>query len=85
MSLEVTLIELNNYKMAYKLRHKETGLFFCRAKGLANDKRYGELGSREYFLNRHLSKRGRVYEHISEKQKKLYILDYADEFEIFKI
>ena len=55
--------------MAYKLRHKETGLFFCRAKGLADDKRYGELGSRENFLNRHLSKRGRVYEHISEKQK----------------
>jgi hypothetical protein len=42
----------------------------CSEKGLANDKRYGELGSREYFLNRHLSKRGRVYEHISEKQKK---------------
>lgn len=71
--------------MAYKLRHKETGLFFCRAKGLANDKRYGKLGSRENFLNRHLSKRVRVYEHISEKQKKLYILNYADEFEIFKI
>lgn len=71
--------------MAYKLRHKETGLFFCRAKGPANDKRYGKLKSRENFLNRHLSKRGRVYEHISEKQKKLYILNYADEFEIFKI
>ena len=71
--------------MAYKLKHKETGLFFCRAKGMADDKRYGEFGSRERFLNRHLSKRGRIYESISEKQKKMYLRNYSDEFEIIKI
>ena len=71
--------------MAYKLKHKETGLFFCHAKGMADDKRYGEFGSRERFLNRHLSKRGRIYESISEKQKKMYLRDYSDEFEITKI
>lgn len=72
--------------MAYKLKHKETGLFFCKAKGLASDKSYGSFGSRERFLNRHLSKRGRVYESITEKQKVQYIgEEYANEFEIVKI
>lgn len=72
--------------MAYKIRHKETGLFFCKAKGLANDRSYGKYGSRERFLNRHLSKRGRIYESITEKQKAQYVSEgYADEFEIVEI
>lgn len=55
--------------MAYKIKHKETGLFFCRAKGLSDDKKYGRPYSREWFLNRHLSKRGRIYESLTEKHK----------------
>lgn len=72
--------------MAVKFRHKGTGLFFCRAKGLSNDKRFGKEGSWERFLNRHLSKRGRVYETATEKQKIEWIgEEYADEFEIVTI
>lgn len=72
--------------MAVKFRHKETGLFFCKAKGLSTDKSYGKYGSRERFLNRHLSKRGRIYESASEKQKTEWIgKDYADEFEIVNV
>lgn len=72
--------------MAVKFRHKETGLFFCKAKGLSTDKSYGKSGSREYFLNRHLSKRGRIYESASEKQKADWIgKNYADEFEIITV
>ena len=72
--------------MAVKFRHKETGLFFCKAKGLSTDKSYGKHGSRERFLNRHLSKRGRIYESASEKQKTEWIgKKYADEFEIVKV
>nr|DAQ59846.1 MAG TPA: hypothetical protein [Caudoviricetes sp.] len=69
--------------MAVKFRHKETGMFFCKAKGLSNDKKYGEYGSRERFLNRHLSKCGRIYESATEKQKSEWIgKRYSDEFEI---
>lgn len=72
--------------MAYKIRHKETGLFFCKAKGLSGDKKYGPYWSKEHFLNRHLSKRGRIYESITEKQKAQYVgKEYADEFEIVEI
>lgn len=72
--------------VAVKFKHKETGLFFCKAKGLSNDKRFGKEGSRERFLNRHLSKRGRVYEVATEKQKTEWIgKEYADEFEIVTI
>ena len=72
--------------MAVKFRHKETGLFFWKAKGLSTDKSYGKHGSRERFLNRHLSKRGRIYESASEKQKTEWIgKKYADEFEIVKV
>lgn len=72
--------------MAYKIKHKETGLFFCKAKGLSDDKKYGRPYSRERFLNRHLSKRGRIYESITEKQKAQYVgKEYADEFEIVEI
>lgn len=72
--------------MAVKFRHKETGLFFCRAKGhsptIREEKEYG---SHAIFLKRNLSKRGRIYESATEKQKKLWIGKYADEFEIVEV
>lgn len=72
--------------MAVKFRHKETGMFFCKAKGLSTDKSYGERNTRERFLNRHLSKRGRIYESATEKQKADWIgRKYSDEFEIVKV
>lgn len=72
--------------MAYKLRHKETGLYFCRAKGLSDDKKYGPKYSKERYLNRHLSKRGRIYDSVTEKQKAQYVgKEYADEFEIVEV
>ncbi len=72
--------------MAVKFKHKETGLFFCKAKGLSGDKRFGERGTRDRFLNRHLSKRGRIYESATEKQKADWVgKKYADEFEIVKV
>lgn len=55
--------------MAVKFRHKETGLFWCRAKGLApSRKEYYELGEESIFRKRHLSKRGAIYETATEKQ-----------------
>jgi hypothetical protein len=72
--------------MAVKFRHIETGLFFCRAKGLAPTYREVlEYGSHAIFLKRNLSKRGRVYEYATEKQKRNWIGEYADEFEIVEI
>lgn len=73
--------------MAVKLRHKETGLFFCRAKGLSPSIReYDELGEEAIFRKRHLSKRGRIYESCSEKQKRDWIgRKHADEFEIVNV
>lgn len=53
--------------MAVKFRHKETGLFFCRAKGLSPSRRdYDKLGEEGIFRKRHLSKRGRIYETATE-------------------
>lgn len=73
--------------MAVKFKHKETGLFFCRAKGRSpsiQERRM--LGEDEIFRKRHLSKRGRVYESATEKQKALWIgKEYADEFEIIDV
>ncbi len=41
---------------------------------------------RDRFLNRHLSKRGRIYESATEKQKADWVgKKYADEFEIVKV
>ena len=72
--------------MAVKFRHIETGLFFCRAKGLSPTYReVFEYGSHAIFLKRNLSKRGRVYESATEKQKRNWIGEYADEFEIVEI
>ena len=72
--------------MAIKFKHKETGLFFCKAKGLSKSEKYGKFGSRERFLNRHLSKRGRIYETATEKQMAEWIgKEYANEFEIVKV
>lgn len=57
--------------MAVKFRHKETGLFFCRAKGRSPKiMEIKEYGSYAIFLKRNLSKRGRIYESATEKQKK---------------
>ena len=40
--------------MAVKFRHKETGLFFCRAKGLSPSRRdYDKLGEEGIFRKRH--------------------------------
>lgn len=73
--------------MAVKFKHKETGLFFCRVKGASlsiQEKRM--LGEDEVFRKRHLSKRGRIYEYATEKQKEQWIGKYhADEFEIVNV
>lgn len=73
--------------MAVKFRHKETGLFFCRAKGLCPSLReVTEKGENAIFRKRNLSKRGRIYESATEKQKVLWIgKEHADEFEIVKV
>lgn len=73
--------------MAVKFKHKETGLFFCKAKGTSpsiQERRM--LGEDGVFRKRHLSKRGRVYESATEKQKEQWIGKYhADEFEIVNV
>ena len=73
--------------MAVKFRHKETGLFFCRAKGLSPSRRdYDKLGEEGVFRKRHLSKRGRIYETATENQKRDWIdKKHADEFEIVTV
>lgn len=73
--------------MAVKFRYKETGLFWCRAKGLALSRwQLNKFGKDEIFRNRHLSKRGRIYETATEKQKREWIgKEHADEFEIVKV
>lgn len=73
--------------MAVKFRHIETGLFFCRTKGLSPTIReINEAGgSHAIFLKRNLSKRGRIYESATEKQKRNWIGEYADEFEIVEV
>lgn len=73
--------------MAVKFRHKETGLYFCKAKGRAPTIfEYEKLGRKAIFRKRNLSKRGRIYESATEKQKREWIgADYADEFEIVNI
>ena len=60
--------------MAVKFRHKETGLFWCRAKGRSPSRNeYYELGEESIFRKRHLSKRGAIYETATEKQKREWI------------
>lgn len=73
--------------MAVKFRHKETGLFFCRAKGRCPTLReVEEIGRDAMFKKRNLSKRGCIYEYATEKQKRLWIgEEYADEFEIVDV
>ena len=78
---------MGGIRMAVKFRHKETGLFFCRAKGLSPSiKMYNELGEEAIFRKRNLSKRGRIYETATENQKRLWIGErHADEFEIVDV
>lgn len=73
--------------MAVKFKHKETGLFYCKAKGRSPSLReMKELGENEIFQKRHLSKRGRVYESATEKQMISWIGGrHANEFEIISI
>lgn len=73
--------------MAVKFRHKETGLFFCKAKGLSPSRRdWDMLGEENIFKKRNLSKRGRIYETATKKQKMSWIGSrHADEFEIVEI
>lgn len=73
--------------MAVKFRHKETGLYWCRAKGLSPSRQqYNELGEDANFRKRHLSKRGRIYESATEKQKEEWIgKRHSDEFEIVQV
>ena len=73
--------------MAVKFKHKETGLFYCRAKGLSPSwQEVREKGEDVIFRKRHLSKRGRVYESATEKQMVSWIGHrHADEFEIVNI
>lgn len=73
--------------MAVKLRHKETGLFYCRAKGRSPSLReVEEIGRDAMFRKRNLSKRGRIYHSCTEKQKRDWIgREHADEFEIVHI
>lgn len=66
-------------KMAVKFRHKETGLFFCRAKGLSPSiKVYNELGEDAIFRKRNLSKIGRIYETATENKKRMWIGEKHD-------
>lgn len=78
---------MGGISMAVKFRHKETGLFFCRAKGLSPSRRdYDKLGEEGIFRKRHLSKRGRIYESATENQKRDWIgKEHADEFEIVHV
>lgn len=78
---------MGGIRMAVKFRHKETGLFFCRAKGLSPSiKMYNESGEEAIFRKRNLSKRGRIYETATENQKRLWIGEkHADEFEIVDV
>lgn len=78
---------MGGISMAVKFRHKETGLFFCRAKGLSPSLYdYDKLGEEGIFRKRHLSKRGRIYESATENQKRDWIgKKHADEFEIVKV
>ena len=78
---------MGGISMAVKFRHKETGLFFCRAKGLSPSiMDYDKLGEEGIFRKRHLSKRGRIYESATENQKRDWIgKKHADEFEIVKV
>ena len=72
---------MGGISMAVKFRHKETGLFFCRAKGLSpSTMDYDKLGEEGIFRKRHLSKRGRIYQKRDWIGKK-----HADEFEIVKV
>ena len=73
--------------MAVKFKHKETGLFWCKAKGRSPSRsEYYELGKEGIFRKRHLSKRGAIYENATEKQKREWIgKEHADEFEIVKV
>lgn len=73
--------------MAVKFKHKETGLFFCKAKGLSPGRdEYFRLGEDAIFRKRHLSKRGRIYESATERQKQEWIgKKHADEFEIVTV
>ncbi len=73
--------------MAVKFRHKETGLFWCRAKGRSPSiNEYYKLGEESIFRKRHLSKHGAIYETATEKQKREWIGEtHADEFEIVKV
>jgi hypothetical protein len=66
--------------MAARLRHKETGLYWAKARGLADANK--DLEPRERYMKRHLSKRGRIYHSITDKQKEEWIGKYANEFEI---
>jgi hypothetical protein len=44
---------MGGISMAVKFRHKETGLFFCRAKGLSPSRRdYDKLGEEGIFRKR---------------------------------
>lgn len=73
--------------MAVKFRHKETGLFYCKAKGRSPSIREMiEVGEEAMFRKRNLSKRGRIYEAATEKQMRLWIgNEHADEFEIINV
>lgn len=73
--------------MAVKFRHKETGMFFCRAKGLSPGREeYNRLGEDAIFRKRHLSKRGRIYETATDNQKRDWIgSKHSDEFEIVTV
>lgn len=73
--------------MAVKFRHKETGLFFCREKGLSPSiRQVKEFGEEAIFRKRNLSKRGRIYESATENQKRMWIGEkHCDEFEIVQV
>lgn len=72
--------------MAVKFRHKKTGLFFCKVKDRSPSLReVEEIGSYAMFIKRNLSRRGRIYESATEKQKQRWIGEYTDEFEIVNV
>lgn len=61
--------------MSYKIKHERTGFYFCKSsvRQIKKDGKY--LGS----FKSNLSKKGRVYETLTEKQMLSYTAHYYDE------
>ena len=65
----------------YRLKHKETGLYFCKARFYYRHQLAG-LTEREIFYKKNLSKTGRIYHRMSQALMKQCCGKYTNEFEI---